>query len=57
MGKIVFWIFLFCAIPTMIWGCFKIGGWLFNGLGIHISISGIIFIVVVIVGAVKKLLG
>ena len=39
IGKALYWLLLICTIPTMIWGCFKIGGPLFIFVGIILTFS------------------
>lgn len=56
IGKALYWLLLICTIPTMIWGCFKIGGPLFIFVGIILTFSVFVFVGGIVVRVIGYLL-
>ncbi len=56
IGKALYWLLLICTIPTMIWGCFKIGGPLFIFVGIILTFSVFVFVGGIVVRVIGCLL-
>ena len=54
MLKALYVLLMICAIPTMIWICFEIGG-AFTVIGIILLGACIIFVGGIIIGAIKFL--